>query len=104
MNAAVLLISVYYQFWPNIWVVFVIVLYEGMLGGAAYVNIFYLIRVEVCTLDLFILNMANHDQSRGFFFYLHYALFGTNVWGFLRSRLGSVKGSLRWLQQVLETV
>ncbi|KAI5097181.1 battenin [Silurus meridionalis] len=46
VNAAVLLISVYYQFWPNVWVVFLIVLYEGLLGGAAYVNIFYLIRVE----------------------------------------------------------
>ncbi|KAF4093037.1 hypothetical protein AMELA_G00027710 [Ameiurus melas] len=46
VNAVVLLISVYYRFWPNVWVVFVIVLYEGLLGGAAYVNIFYLIRVE----------------------------------------------------------
>ncbi|KAF7697863.1 battenin [Silurus meridionalis] len=46
VNAAVLLISVYYQFWPNVWVVFLIVLYEGLLGGAAYINIFYLIRVE----------------------------------------------------------
>ncbi|XP_053371378.1 battenin isoform X2 [Clarias gariepinus] len=46
VNAVVLLFSVYYQFWPSVWVVFVIVLYEGLLGGAAYVNIFYLIRVE----------------------------------------------------------
>ncbi|MCJ8739100.1 hypothetical protein PDJAM_G00043350 [Pangasius djambal] len=46
VNAVVLLISVYYRFWPHVWVVFLIVLYEGLLGGAAYVNIFYLIRVE----------------------------------------------------------
>lgn len=46
VNAVVLLISVYYRFWPNVWVVFVIVLYEGLLGGAVYVNTFYLIRVE----------------------------------------------------------
>lgn len=60
MNAVVLLISVYYRFWPNVWVVFVIVLYEGLLGGAVYVNTFYLIRVEVCALVfyLFILNTA----------------------------------------------
>lgn len=59
MNAVVLLLSVYYQFWPNVCFVFVIVLYEGLLGGAAYVNIFYLIRVEVHALDLFILNTVN---------------------------------------------
>ncbi|TSK28025.1 Battenin [Bagarius yarrelli] len=46
VNAGVLLISVYYQFWPNVFFVFGVVLYEGLLGGAAYVNIFYLIRVE----------------------------------------------------------
>ncbi|XP_027016936.2 battenin isoform X1 [Tachysurus fulvidraco] len=46
VNAVVLLISVYYQFWPSVWVVFAVVLYEGLLGGAAYVNVFYLIRVE----------------------------------------------------------
>ncbi|XP_060758003.1 battenin isoform X2 [Neoarius graeffei] len=46
VNAVVLLLSVYYQFWPNVWLVFVMVLYEGLLGGAAYVNIFYLIRVK----------------------------------------------------------
>ncbi|KAG7334767.1 hypothetical protein KOW79_001363 [Hemibagrus wyckioides] len=46
VNAVVLLISVHYQFWPSIWIVFAVVLYEGLLGGAAYVNIFYLIRVE----------------------------------------------------------
>ncbi|KAK3520185.1 hypothetical protein QTP70_017934 [Hemibagrus guttatus] len=46
VNAVVLLISVYYQFWPSVWIVFAVVLYEGLLGGAAYVNIFYLIRVE----------------------------------------------------------
>ncbi|XP_076851778.1 battenin isoform X2 [Brachyhypopomus gauderio] len=46
MNAVFLFFSVYYQFLPNVWLVFVIVLYEGLLGGAAYVNIFYLIRTE----------------------------------------------------------
>ncbi|KAI4891699.1 hypothetical protein NFI96_033339 [Prochilodus magdalenae] len=46
VNAVLLVFAVYYQFLPSVWVVFVIVLYEGLLGGAAYVNIFYLIRTE----------------------------------------------------------
>uniref|UniRef100_A0A672NHW7 Battenin n=1 Tax=Sinocyclocheilus grahami TaxID=75366 RepID=A0A672NHW7_SINGR len=46
LNAVLLGFAVYYQFLPNPWVVFVIVLYEGLLGGAAYVNTFYFIREE----------------------------------------------------------
>uniref|UniRef100_A0A4W4DTU6 Battenin n=1 Tax=Electrophorus electricus TaxID=8005 RepID=A0A4W4DTU6_ELEEL len=48
VNAVLLFFSVYYQFLPSVWLVFVIVLYEGLLGGAAYVNIFYMIHAEVC--------------------------------------------------------
>uniref|UniRef100_A0A672RR18 Battenin n=1 Tax=Sinocyclocheilus grahami TaxID=75366 RepID=A0A672RR18_SINGR len=46
LNAVLLGFAVYYQFLPNPWVVFVIVLYEGLLGGAAYVNTFFFIREE----------------------------------------------------------
>ncbi|XP_055797829.1 battenin isoform X2 [Salvelinus fontinalis] len=46
VNAVLLLLSVYYQFLPSAWLVFVIVLYEGLLGGAAYVNTFYFISKE----------------------------------------------------------
>ncbi|KAF7646099.1 hypothetical protein LDENG_00193700 [Lucifuga dentata] len=46
VNAALLLLAVCYHFLPNAWLVFVIVLYEGLLGGAAYVNTFYLISKE----------------------------------------------------------
>uniref|UniRef100_A0A8C1ZIH8 Battenin n=1 Tax=Cyprinus carpio TaxID=7962 RepID=A0A8C1ZIH8_CYPCA len=46
LNAVLLAFAVYYQFLPNPWVVFVIVLYEGLLGGAAYVNTFFFIREE----------------------------------------------------------
>ncbi|XP_026888597.2 battenin isoform X1 [Electrophorus electricus] len=46
VNAVLLFFSVYYQFLPSVWLVFVIVLYEGLLGGAAYVNIFYMIHAE----------------------------------------------------------
>lgn len=47
VNAVVLLFAVRYQFLPSIWLVFVIILYEGLLGGAAYVNTFYFISKEV---------------------------------------------------------
>lgn len=46
LNAVLLIVAVYYQFLPNPWVVFIIILYEGLLGGAAYVNTFYFISKE----------------------------------------------------------
>jgi battenin len=36
-----------YLFVPSIWIVFAAVLWEGLLGGAAYVNTFYRISIEV---------------------------------------------------------
>ncbi|KAF1380119.1 hypothetical protein PFLUV_G00183200 [Perca fluviatilis] len=46
LNAVLLLLAVSYQFLPNAWLVFPIVFYEGLLGGAAYVNTFYFISKE----------------------------------------------------------
>ncbi|XP_041812833.1 battenin isoform X1 [Chelmon rostratus] len=46
VNAVLLLFAVRYQFMPSAWLVFTIVLYEGLLGGAAYVNTFYFISKE----------------------------------------------------------
>ncbi|XP_068591048.1 battenin-like [Cebidichthys violaceus] len=46
VNAVLLLFAVRFQFLPSVWLVFVIVLYEGLLGGAAYVNTFYFISLE----------------------------------------------------------
>ncbi|XP_042360623.1 battenin isoform X2 [Plectropomus leopardus] len=46
LNAVLLLFAVHYQFLPSAWLVFTIVLYEGLLGGAAYVNTFYFISKE----------------------------------------------------------
>lgn len=40
VNALVLLLAVYYQFFPSIFIVFAFILYEGLLGGASYVNTF----------------------------------------------------------------
>uniref|UniRef100_A0A7N8XJB8 Battenin n=1 Tax=Mastacembelus armatus TaxID=205130 RepID=A0A7N8XJB8_9TELE len=46
VNAVLLLFAVRYQFLCSAWVVFPIVFYEGLLGGAAYVNTFYFISKE----------------------------------------------------------
>ena len=36
----------------GLWIVLLVVFYEGLLGGAAYVNTFYKIAKEVCCLLL----------------------------------------------------
>lgn len=46
LNAVLLMFAVWLQFLPSTWLVFVIILYEGLLGGAAYVNTFYFISKE----------------------------------------------------------
>ncbi|CAJ1075630.1 battenin isoform X2 [Xyrichtys novacula] len=46
VNAVLLLLAVKYQFLPSAWLVFIIIFYEGLLGGAAYVNTFYFISKE----------------------------------------------------------
>ena len=49
VNVVLLLLQVFFQFIPSIWLVFAIILYEGLLGGADYVNTFYGINQQVCT-------------------------------------------------------
>ncbi|CAG05949.1 unnamed protein product, partial [Tetraodon nigroviridis] len=49
LNAVLLLLAVGYQLLPSAWLVFAIILYEGLLGGAAYVNTFFFISAEVST-------------------------------------------------------
>ncbi|XP_070704353.1 battenin isoform X2 [Pempheris klunzingeri] len=46
VNAVLLLFAVRYLFLPSAWLVFGIVLYEGLLGGAAYANTFHFINKE----------------------------------------------------------
>jgi len=47
VNLALFVLQIHYQFISNIWIVFVIILFEGLLGGAAYVNSFYQISKKV---------------------------------------------------------
>lgn len=41
VNVVYFLFEVIYTFSPNIWIVFAVVFWEGLLGGGAYVNTFY---------------------------------------------------------------
>lgn len=47
INVIILLFETLYYYIPNIWIVFAIVLWEGLLGGGAYVNTFYRMSTEV---------------------------------------------------------
>lgn len=47
VNLTLLTCQVFYNYIPNIWIVFVIILFEGLMGGGAYVNTFYRISKEV---------------------------------------------------------
>lgn len=46
LNLAFLLADVCLSFLPSIYLIFIIILYEGLLGGAAYVNTFHNIALE----------------------------------------------------------
>uniref|UniRef100_A0A7N4PUZ7 Battenin n=1 Tax=Sarcophilus harrisii TaxID=9305 RepID=A0A7N4PUZ7_SARHA len=46
LNLGFLMAAVWFGFLPSIYLVFLIILYEGFLGGAAYVNTFHNIAVE----------------------------------------------------------
>ena len=47
INLGILLTQVFYRYIPNIAIIFVIILFEGLLGGTAFVNTFYKISKEV---------------------------------------------------------
>jgi len=47
INVALFVLQIYYHFIGNIWIVFAVILFEGLLGGAAYVNSFYQISKKV---------------------------------------------------------
>lgn len=47
LNLIVFSCEARYQFIPSIWITIILILYEGLLGGACYVNAFYAIYNEV---------------------------------------------------------
>jgi len=49
VNMFLLGCAAYFNFIPNIWIVFVIIFYEGLVGGAIFVNAFYRAAAEVAS-------------------------------------------------------
>lgn len=47
LNVVIILIEVITFFSPSIWIVFAIVLWEGLLGGSIYVNMYYRMSKEI---------------------------------------------------------
>lgn len=47
VNVIIIIFEVNYFYIPSIWILFGIVLWEGLLGGGAYVNTFYRMSNEV---------------------------------------------------------
>ncbi|VDP99443.1 unnamed protein product [Trichobilharzia regenti] len=41
INFVIFLLQVMYAYIPYIWIIFILILYEGCLGGLTYVNTFY---------------------------------------------------------------
>lgn len=46
-NMILLIFQVFYRFIPNLWIILAIIFWEGLLGGAAYVNTFYRMSIEL---------------------------------------------------------
>jgi len=47
LNAIFFFAAAYFNFIPSIWLVFVVVIFEGLIGGGVYVNAFYLLAEEI---------------------------------------------------------
>lgn len=47
LNMLIFTFEAVYEFIPYVVIVFALILWEGLLGGAAYVNTFYKIQVNV---------------------------------------------------------
>uniref|UniRef100_A0A131YHC4 Battenin n=1 Tax=Rhipicephalus appendiculatus TaxID=34631 RepID=A0A131YHC4_RHIAP len=65
-NVAFIFSEAYFLYLPSFWIVVVVVLYEGLLGGAAYVNTFYRISKDVAPRHReFSLRIASLADSTG---------------------------------------
>uniref|UniRef100_A0A8C9TP10 Battenin n=1 Tax=Scleropages formosus TaxID=113540 RepID=A0A8C9TP10_SCLFO len=65
VNAVLLCVAVQFHFLPNVFTVFVIIFYEGLLGGAAYINTFHFISKEVAREREFAMAAASVGDSLG---------------------------------------
>lgn len=46
LNLNILTLDAIYHFIPYYWIIFLIVIFEGLLGGATYVNVYYALSTE----------------------------------------------------------
>ncbi|KMQ87699.1 battenin isoform x2 [Lasius niger] len=51
INVIILLFEAIFYYIPNIWIVFGLVMWEGLLGGGAYVNTFFRMSSEISKAD-----------------------------------------------------
>ncbi|KAL0275156.1 UNVERIFIED_CONTAM: hypothetical protein PYX00_003106 [Menopon gallinae] len=69
LNLIIFMLEAIYGFVPNVWIMFVLIFWEGLLGGAAYVNTFYnmsqMVRKEY---RLFALSIASVADTFGIVF------------------------------------
>lgn len=66
VNLAILLVQAILYFLPSVWIVFIIIFWEGLLGGAVYVNSFAAIMEEVADEDReFSLSATSVSDSAG---------------------------------------
>ncbi|KAK2148807.1 hypothetical protein LSH36_481g00020 [Paralvinella palmiformis] len=67
LNIGILVLQIFFRFIPSIWIIFVIILYEGLLGGATYVNAFYRISSEITPADYceFSMGVASISDASG---------------------------------------
>ncbi|XP_043282926.1 battenin [Venturia canescens] len=66
INVILFLTESIFYYIPNIWIVFILVLWEGLLGGGAYVNTFYKMTDEVPSNDLKVsLGIVSMSDSLG---------------------------------------
>lgn len=66
VNLVLFVLQIYLHFIGNIWFVFAIILFEGLLGGAAYVNSFYQISKRVThlfTLSVTVSKLQSVERS-----------------------------------------
>jgi battenin len=46
-NVLILLSQIFFSWMPSVWILFVLIFWEGLLGGACYVNVFDMISIKI---------------------------------------------------------
>ena len=47
INIGIFLSQIFFNYMPSIWIVFIIILWEGLLGGGCYVNSFNQVSIQL---------------------------------------------------------